>query len=94
MNRTVLHDRLYTIGATSFLNAEEAYVDDKQPGRKDVATNNDIANKIEAFFWSHRRVLISDIVLFSEFHVFQFTKWTKLLFFNFNFFFNFFDSKQ
>jgi hypothetical protein len=48
-----------------FSKGRKSLVDEKRPGRQVVATNNDIANRIYAFIRSHRRVSISDIVLFS-----------------------------
>lgn len=48
-----------------FCRGRRSLVDEKRPGRQVVATNNDIANKIDAFIRSDRRVSISDIVLFT-----------------------------
>jgi len=48
-----------------FSKGRKNLVDEKRPGRQVVATNNDIANRIDEFIRSDRRVSISDIVLFT-----------------------------
>ena len=48
-----------------FSRGRRSLVDEKRPGRQVIATNSDIASKIDAFFRSDQRVSISDIVLFT-----------------------------
>ena len=45
-----------------FSKGRKSLVDEKRPGRQVVATNNDIANRIDAGIRSDRRVSVSDIV--------------------------------